>query len=273
MCDGIGHCVACLTDADCLAGGPPTCAGTMFTGASKCNADNACVPGDTINCADQQKLCTLDGCVQCLTDMDCGADPLGGCAHNVCEAGTCIIKKAPQATPCPQFAAKSCNGKGACVPTKYVFVTAAPFGSALNGANGADLKCSGAAMNANLGGQWVSWTTDAISQPVMRLMPGQTPYQLLDGTPVLNSGTDLAASAAPLIHGIDLDETFGLQTGELVWTGTKGNGGDGTCSNWTGVNPSITNGIAGQAGLATINWDKGVNLMCNAMAHLYCFQK
>jgi hypothetical protein len=245
----------------------------MYTGASACNADNACVPASTIDCADLQMVCTLDGCVECVTDMDCGPDPEGGCAHNVCAGSFCLTEFAPQASPCPQVGGSSCDGFGGCIAAKYVFVTSTPSGSALGGTMGADMKCNGIAAGASLGGEWISWTSDSSSQVLMRLMPMQIPYLLLDGTPVLSSGLSLLNAVAPLVHGIDLDESLGLQGGKPVWTGTKLGGlGDGSCGNWTGGNANQPTGIAGKAGATDSSWTQAQNLPCNAMAHLYCFQ-
>jgi hypothetical protein len=173
----------------------------------------------------------------------------------------------------------TCDGKGACIQVKYVFVTTKDFDANLMGTAGADNACNDAAAAAvpALGGNWSSWTSDSASTAMSRLMPtaaNQAPYLLLDSVTKVALG--LTSLAGTLLHAIDMDENGASRSNVPVWTGTAlGAYTSFSCADWTGGGLQMTTATAGNSGATSPEWTASMlNLPCNGnKAHLYCFLK
>jgi hypothetical protein len=275
QCDGSGKCVECFTDLDCT--NPDQCANGVFSPAV-CTG-GMCELGQSMDCTLAKLVCTPDGCATpiCTSNVDCGPVQVGGCMQPTCVGGACQMGPAPQGTPCTDAQGATCDADGLCILAKYVFVTSGTFTSNLGGTTGADGICQGIAGGIPLGGTWISWTSDDPSGVLTRLTPlTQLPYLLLDGTMVLSSGASLASTSVPFLIGIDVDETLGLQTDQIVWTGTTPGGinSGASCGNWLG-SPNVTAGTVGHAGATDLTWTDLQPEPCNTTtgAHLYCFLK
>lgn len=275
LCDGAGHCVACITAAECSSVSPKPCndAG-VHTAPSVCNS-GVCELGKTEDCEAAGLICTQAGCVHCVTNKDCGS-PVAGCEHSECKAGLCEKENLSQGSACLAPASGTCDATGACVLRKYVFVTSMTFPPNFGGTAKADAKCNDVAEAAGLGGKWKSWTSDSVgSTPLVRFAPSPGPYLLLDDqTLVANS---LAAlTSVGLVHGINLDENQQPVVLPLeVWTGTTPNGtySGSACADWSLLNTDNMKGAVGISGDATGGWTKTKEQACLLKAHLYCFQQ
>lgn len=275
FCDGLGKCVQCALDAEC--GDPSTrCMEGVYTPA-KC-VSGTCVIGPEEGCTDVGKVCRPDGCGPCMMDTECGAG-VGICSQPWCNLtnGLCqqfTMQGAPCTTGAPMDSV--CNGEGACLQGKYVFVTEAPYKPNFGGVMGADMKCSDAASAVPLGGQWRAWISVLGSSAKTHFVNGALgPYLLLDGTKVGSSlGSILAIGM--LTNGIDRTEkNEQLQGLPPVWTGTNflGTATLTTCSGWSPMTAAMDSGTVGLAGAKDASWtDTGMPLPCDMKAHLYCYQ-
>jgi hypothetical protein len=110
VCDGHGHCVACVVAENC-PGVDTACTVRTCTsntcGTSTRTVGTACAPG---------KVCDANGaCVACITAMDCpGQDTT--CSQRTCVAGTCDSHTAPEGATCHENGGALCDGAGSCVP-------------------------------------------------------------------------------------------------------------------------------------------------------------
>ncbi len=128
VCDGLGACVICNVDADCMAPAP------------KCSM-NVCVPA---SCNDGVKNGNE-------TDVDCGGacgptcgtgdvcGMAGDCADGVCAGGTCAAATCNDGVKNGNETDKDCGGGGACAkcaPNKTCNVNADCVGNQCSGAGG-----------------------------------------------------------------------------------------------------------------------------------------
>ncbi len=249
VCDGAGHCVACITAAQCgpISANPCNDDG-VHAAVPECN-NGVCEPGKAEDCEAAGLICKPAGCLPCVTNLDCGTSA-GACVHKECKAGLCEKTNLPQGSECVSPVSGTCDATGACALRKYVFVTSATFLPNFGGTTLADAKCNGIAVAAGLGGQWKSWTSDSMqSTPLMRFAQSPGPYMLLDDQTIVASSL-AALTNVGLLHAITLDENQ-QQVGSPfeVWTGTKPNGSyaGSACTDWKF--PSADN-IFGAVGIA-----------------------
>lgn len=230
---------------------------------------------------DGGKLCDGAGkCVACVVNEDCPSNSAAVCQMPVCEGGACTIGPAPQGTACDSVLDGVCDKNHGCTPGKYVFVSSMDFhADALQSASNADAMCGKIATAANLGGTWLSWTSDSMTPANMRFSPLLAQikvYRLLDDT-VLTSNLGGALANLSSVYstpGISIDENKQSQMGVPVWTGTTANGSfSGTaCEDWK-VADAETKGTVGVSGKTDKTWTNADAAACDTTAHLYCFQK
>src|SRR5579862_4079385 len=111
VCDGNGHCAACVQPSDCPA--QSTACLTDTCTANICGTANA--PQGT-SCTDNGGT-RCDGagqCVQCGVAGDCPATGTV-CLTNTCNAGTCGSVNAAAGTACADHGGVVCDGTGNCV--------------------------------------------------------------------------------------------------------------------------------------------------------------
>lgn len=272
FCDGAGHCVACLSAADCGNTTTTPCAGGVYTAPSTCEA-GVCVPGEPTNCGAAKLTCKATGCEPCVADADCGPAP-GPCKLMACKAGLCEKSPILQGSECLQPSSGTCNASGTCISAKYVFVTAATLPSNMGGTVGADTKCQNIAATAGLGGAWMSWTSSSASWPSIRFTKSTAaPYRQLDDTIVANDWAGLTSGA--LLHGIAIANNKMLLPQVDVWTGTSVDGtyAGASCGDWLAANGTTTAAVLGVSGATDGAWTTGKTDVCALMAHLYCFQQ
>jgi hypothetical protein len=168
-------------------------------------------------------------------------------------------------------------------PRKRVFFTNATFpgqidpnGIAIDGVEAADQACQNAAFVVGLGGTWVAWLGDLMTQPTTHVRDA-SPWYLVDRTTlVFATYADLTSSAGPA-HAIDQDEMgFPVGVDSLVWTGTQSFGivdVINNCNNWT-MSAAGMQGAVGDA-TATTLWTTALppTSGCDQMHHLYCFEQ
>lgn len=276
LCDGAGHCVACITAAHCgPISNPNPCTGAgVHTAPTACNS-GVCELGKVEDCGATGLICELAGCVPCADNTDCGP-PVGDCLHKQCKSGLCEKVSLSPGSECLLSADGTCNAAGMCVSHKYVFVTSTTFTPNFGGTAMADAMCNKAADGAGLGGTWKSWTSDSgVLTPSVRFAKSSGPYMLLDDQTVVASNWAALVSGS-LMQGIHLDENQQEVVSPLeVWTGTDpgGNYAGSACADWTFVSVPNTLGYVGIAGDTTNGWTQMKKLACSVKAHLYCFQQ
>lgn len=181
---------------------------------------------------------------------------------------------------------------------KRVFVTSTWYDGNLGGLTGADNKCQTRADAVGLGGTWKAWLSSQTVSAASRLTHSSDSYQLLDGTVIAGSWSDLTDGT--ILHQIDLTETNTIVTRDPsndtshTWTGTAF---DGTiyndvhgpydlCKNWTSNYYSSTEGYMTVIG-TTQGSDLGGSNLINGkwtiwatgfrcgdnFARLFCFEQ
>jgi hypothetical protein len=168
-------------------------------------------------------------------------------------------------------------------PRKRVFFTNATFpgqidpnGIAIDGVVAADQACQNAAFIVNLGGTWVAWLGDLITDPTTHVRDA-SPWYLVDRTTLVFATYAALTSANGPVHAIDHDEMgFPVGVDSLVWTGTQTFGivdVINNCSNWT-MSAASAQGAVGDATGTTL-WTAALppTDTCNQMHHLYCFEQ
>jgi hypothetical protein len=260
-CNGPVCATSCTTASDC-AGGMVCTAGACvpaLVNSTACTSATACASGF---CADG--VCCNEACTG--TCQACTAAEQGGGADGTC--GPVAIGTDPN----KQCAGLACNGQGACLTGKRVFVTDEEFvGSYFGNAMGADAQCQATAEAQLLGGQWDAWMSDATTSPAQRFTQSTAPYELLDGTMVANDWADLTSEA--LLEDIDLDETGTPVTTGFVWTGTLSTGLASTnnCASWTNGTQDV--GDFGATTQTGSGWSMEDSTLCSTEAHVYCFEQ
>jgi hypothetical protein len=161
-----------------------------------------------------------------------------------------------------------------CGPCR-VFVTSTAQQGNLGGLGGADAICQNLATVAGLPGTYLAWLSDATQSPATRFPTQSTgTYQLVNGTTIANSWTDLTdgALAAP----INVTEAGLPQGGLPVYTSTKTNGTvkDPTqvCNGWTSNSNTFGAGT-GDPDQTHASWTELGGVICTAPLGLYCFQQ
>lgn len=184
-------------------------------------------------------------------------------------------------TDCTGLASQSCSTQ-ACI--KRVFITSIPYNGNLGGLSGADAKCLARANAANLcgngtpcaDGTWKAWLSDGSTSAASRLTHSSGQYQLLNGTVIATSWTDLIDGS--LLSSINIDENLRTGINNWVWTNTNSNGTiiatSGTsshCNNWTSTSNS---GWFGRSSSSNYQWTRyGYGYCSYATLRLYCFEQ
>lgn len=173
--------------------------------------------------------------------------------------------------------------------TKTVFVTSTRHSGALGGLLGADAICNARA-RAALAGNYMAWLADANLAPATRMSQHPGKYQLVDGTVIATSWSDLVDGS--LAHPIDRTEQdvqlggvgcdaslptcpFICEGGE-AWSNVAANGtarATPSCSDWMATGAL---GTAGNVGKVTGAWTEGScdNIGCDvSLLPLLCFEQ
>ena len=165
----------------------------------------------------------------------------------------------------------------------YAFITSGTFTGNLNGIEGASLKCQVAADNGipalhNL--NWEAWISAPGNDAVTRLLAGNTkPYRMANSvllTPSLVVMTT-SGSLSNLFQVTELDTI--VASPNTSWTNTDPNGLDNTttsggngCNGFTNGG-NFSEGNIGQWTFTSGEWTNQAIESCDALAHLYCFEK
>lgn len=148
-----------------------------------------------------------------------------------------------------------------------------------NGAGAGDILCQTTANAAMLDGVWIAWLSDNGRDAIKRLT-WNGKFELLDGTPVVDSTTELVSAGPKHEINVTPDGKTVSDPNTLVWTGTRSNGLAATnvnCGSWT-HNDGATVGIAGSFDKPSKWTDNGGEpfrggFNCGNMARLYCFEQ
>lgn len=288
------------------SGGAPGCSSGNCVGV--CDAGGVCKSKLGQPCTATPAGCAAS--TSCVDGVCCGSPTCGACL-NCGSAGTCTVKVsggddntgttcnalntcdatgACMPRPC---AGNSCGPRavcaaGGCKPARRVFVSAvslpatfaAPSGASVNVADG---LCQGYAAGANLGGTWKVWLSDTTTSPAARLEHASVAYTLVDGTTIANGWSGLVGGA-PLLHGIDKDQTGVARPNAEVWTITDSagqaflSGGSitfppGNCSNFTSAAVGPTYPVVGLSSATDSTWSSVYAVPCSTTASLYCFEQ
>ena len=151
---------------------------------------------------------------------------------------------------------------------------------------GADTKCQGLAVAANLGGNWKAWLSDNVVSAAARLTQNNGPYALVDGTVVANNWADLTDGT--LLKAINKSEknlappgSTGSCTGSNVWSNTDFKGAiksavaTASCTGWTVALAGQTGnqGNYPSSGNANLWTDQCTTSTCAQTAPIYCFEQ
>ena len=167
---------------------------------------------------------------------------------------------------------------------RRVFITSTYVQADFGGIVGGDILCNTAAMNASLGGKWVSWTSTSGNDVASRMTHSLVPYKLLDGTLIAPNWTDLTSGT--LSNPINRDEhgnLVALDAGAttylegVAWTATQIDGTHYTsqdCASFTTNLSSVgTYAVSGYDTAMGSQWTLDANIDCNYYAALYCFEQ
>jgi hypothetical protein len=170
---------------------------------------------------------------------------------------------------------------------KRVFISSTTTESNFGGLAAADAVCSARALAAGLGGTWKAWLSTSTTSAASRLAHASVPYQLVDGTTIATSWSDLVSGAIkdPINkneNGVFVPDNSSTLAG-FAWTGTMTDGTAdsivNTCQDWTvvedcGVSTSYHAGI-GDDGVTTASWTYGAGNPCCTGTSLafYCFEQ
>lgn len=155
---------------------------------------------------------------------------------------------------------------------RIVFMTSSRHTGNLGGLAGADAICQARAQAATIPGTFKAWLADANLAPATRMTHGLGPYQLVTGTAIAQSWTDLVdgmiavpvnrTETGTLLGGSGCDAnqpatcSFICEGGEF-WSNVAADGTRATgvvdCTSWTGAG----NGTAGNVGKTTAQWTAG----------------
>jgi hypothetical protein len=218
-----------------------------------------------------------------------------------CEGGTCVVPCAPGEDRCAGVCVRLsssaahcgmcghacpsgmfCSG-GTCGTGRRVFITSTIYTPDFGGLAGADAACQARATAAGLGGTFRAWISDTTGSAATRLVHGEGPYVLLDGTQIARDWADLTDGT--LAHTINMTEMRGpapapspvILMEQTVWTGTQANGMAATgdqCANWTVTTGSHV-ATEGRSDMSDMTWTNSRSWSggpCGWMRPLYCFE-
>ncbi|MBT8481460.1 MAG: hypothetical protein KJO89_07700, partial [Deltaproteobacteria bacterium] len=185
-----------------------------------------------------------------------------------------------------------------CTPSAMVFVSSITSDAALGGPRGADLTCAVLALDAGLGGYWMSWTSDPCTSPFKRFEKSTLPYRMLDGSEISPSWDRMTMDPPPsgmpyLGNSIDIDENGNVPgttqecassvdpvQGCFVWTNTdvKGRvdalGNNNGCLGLTTNNSAFAPSTVGKITSVFQSWTDGNFRNCGLdNLRLYCFEQ
>jgi len=249
------------------AGGSGSTGGTTASGGGGGGScDPQMVESDPMNCGACGRPCSTVGvasvsCSLGVCDSTCTAD---SGVHNL------IRPQAP-------FADDGCESLG-----QRVFVTNDPFfanfGKGVTapiGALGADDDCQAAADAQGLGGVWMAWVSDFMTDPATRFTQASVPYLLLNGVPIASDWLDLTDGSIDV--PISLTEKGATLPLSEVWTGTTSDGvsseNASQCAGWTDL-ASDNNADVGRTDSSDGAWTSIFVQQCSRSdVHLYCFEQ
>jgi hypothetical protein len=175
---------------------------------------------------------------------------------------------------------------------KRVFITSQTWNGDLtlasgqtNGLASGDVYCNRAASAASLGGTFVAWLSDSLTDATTHVFDA-SPWYLVDRKTVVFPNKN-QLTTIPMVP-IVMDETGGHTEGE-VWTGTL-YGGTGGCTQGSGVDccadwmlgPGASDESVIGLAATTMDWTSGSNIPseaasrlggCGVARHLYCFEQ
>jgi hypothetical protein len=211
----------------------------------------------------------------CAMPTDCAAQKTL-CKVNTCSSNVCGTMSAAPGTGCADSGGAVCDGNGACVPIKRVFVTSMPVTAMFGGALGGDTQCQSIASDRQLGGIWMSWLSDSTTSPSARFSHATVSYQLLDANKTIVTIGWAGLTSGTLSHAIDIDETGATLSGAEVWTATDTSGNydqAGACGNWQ-MPISTLSAYVGLTNMTDDTWtSKYLQFCADDYQHLYCFEQ
>jgi Sulfatase-modifying factor enzyme 1 len=231
LCDGSGHCVACVTASQCSA--PTSSCATAACTANACTTTNAT---KGVSCADGGMTCDGNGnCVDAActdgikdgleTDVDCGGPVCQPCADNkMCQIGT-------------DCADKVCTGAGSGVEGTC---SAPSCSDGVQNGQETDVDCGGPTCTPCTNGEACLKNTDCASGSCMGKLcvAASCSDGILDGTE-----TDFdcgGASCPPCTDGMKCGA--GANAGNNCVNKVCGAGDAGSCATGTCCPPSCTDG-------------------------------
>ena len=152
------------------------------------------------------------------------------------------------------------------------YVGAPAIGSVANADSQCNVMASAAGINNATGNGYQAWISSSTSNVLVRLGAAARGWVRIDGKPVFDSQTQIAARQ--LWHPINRDENGALITTDgYVATGTQGNGATSgqTCTDWT-VGSSVF-GTFGNVNDGPSAWTAENNFGCSFTLRLYCMGK
>jgi hypothetical protein len=160
-------------------------------------------------------------------------------------------------------------------PRKRVFVTNAAISSGgFGGLSGADSFCANAASARGLGGSWVAWMSDSMTNAIDRINDVGPWYFVDQQTLVFSSKAAITSGPATPLQVTEFGTILTADHTEGVWTGTQPNGtmrANNTCSDWTNT---ASTGSRGDPRATGPEWTQfSSNVPCTGGAHLYCFEQ
>ncbi len=157
---------------------------------------------------------------------------------------------------------------------KIVFVSSTKYHGSMEGASGADSRCSNLAAAAGLPGTYKAWISTSSSSPGSRFSKSMGPYMLPDLTTIVAENyADLTDGT--IQHTINREEHNVQIATEEIWTGTSSSGAvtaATTCSDWSTFS-SLWNGETGRTSATNSAWTSQGDDKCNVYKRIYCFQQ
>jgi hypothetical protein len=274
QCNGLGNCVECLIDTDCVM--PDLCI-SGNCGLSNGPLGDPCMDGADCfsgNCSPDGVCCDTPCdqlCESCVAAKNCGV-PDGTCAPI-----------APGNDPDNECPTGECYAGPVCETGKIAFVTSAQYNGNLGGLTGADTICNQHATNACLPGTYMAWLSDSTATPNTRFTQSAIAYRKVDGTLLasnygnLVSGNILAPLNLTELNGVPQLSAVGCPVQQMSFSATDPNGNllaTGNCNDWSAT---VAEASWGYNTVTNGNWTQGCSgtggNTCSSGATLYCFQQ
>lgn len=121
FCDGSGHCVTCVVDADCKPTGEETECRVRACIDGTCalrSLDATATLPNQVSGDCKRRTCGSDGAVVSAPDVTDNSDDGNPCTADTCDpAGAPVHTPSALGTACTMGAGSRCDGQGACVPS------------------------------------------------------------------------------------------------------------------------------------------------------------